>query len=126
MAALAADPPPDGTPEAATPVPDAAVIEAVNQAVSAAIDEKMSYTMFFWGRTIRIEDTTPSGDGQWAASSLVPYNPKNDQIPEGEPALIISQKVDGEWQVWMPNDPDWLEMVMSTPDDLLSPELKQA
>ena len=126
-AARAADPPPGDVPEAATPEPEpeTEVIRAIDEAINGVIDEREAYTMFFWRRTIRIEDTTLSGDRQWATASLVPYNDLNDQIPEGEPALVISQLVAGEWQVWMPNDPGYLDAIASTPDDLLPPEIKQ-
>lgn len=127
IAAIAASPEP-GNPEKATPPPPPEKTEAtieVEEAIVAAMDAARKETIYFWDDSITIAGTNISGDQQWAASILVPYNRETDTSPEKEPALVITIKVDDEWQVLFPNDPLWLEAIENAPDDLLSPKHKE-
>ncbi len=126
MAVNAAEAWPDN-PASATPSPDekTAVIIEVDEAIYDAIDAARRDTIYFWDDAISVVGTNLSGDQQWAASILVPINRETDTSPEKEPALVISIKIEEEWQVLFPNDPRWLEAIKNTPDDLLSPAHKE-
>lgn len=126
VAANAATPEP-GFPEKETPPPTEkteAVIEVEN-AVYSAMDAARKDTIFFWDVSITVVGTNLSGDQQWAASILVPVNQETGTSPEKEPALVITIKVEDEWQVLFPNDPRWIEAIENAPDDLLSDKHKE-
>jgi len=126
MIANAASPGPD-SPVVVTPSPsdEAQEIARVEDAIYQKIEVDRQNTIFFWNSTISVQKTGISDDGQWAASIMVPMNPRTEQIPETEPALAITTQVDGEWVPIFPNDPGYTEAIENAPEDLLSPEHKE-
>ena len=126
MVANAASPGPDN-PIKETPPPsdEAEEISAVEDAVYGKIEADRQNSVFFWNQTISVENTEISYDGQWAASIMVPINPRTEETPETEPVLAITIQVDGEWVPLFPNDPGYLEAIENAPDDLISTEHKE-
>jgi murein DD-endopeptidase MepM/ murein hydrolase activator NlpD len=64
-------------------------------------------------------------DGQFASAWLVPENPQTGEPIPAEPGLALAQRVDGEWQVYLPLDKGWLELLKEIPDDIM-PEGERA
>ena len=126
MVANAAQPGPD-LPVTETPSPsdEEQEILRVEDAIYQKIEVDRQNTIFFWNSTISVQKTGISEDGQWAASIMVPINPRTEQIPETEPALAITIQVNGDWVPLFPNDPGYTQAIANAPDDLLSPEHKE-
>ena len=115
------------SPEKETPPPSEEItaIFEIEDAIYSAMEDARRDTIFFWDDSITVVGTSISDDQQWGASILMPYNRETDTTPEKEPALVITIKVDDDWQVLFPNDPLWLGAIENAPDDLLSPAHKE-
>ncbi|OGO36567.1 MAG: hypothetical protein A2W35_02150 [Chloroflexi bacterium RBG_16_57_11] len=100
--------------------------QAIEQAILQAIEkEKESLPAFFLYDT-RIDDITISKDGNWATAWLIPIDPDTGNVVPTEPGLVIVQRVDDGWKVYLPNDPDWSQALLSAPEDLVPTEKKSA
>jgi len=55
---------------------------------------------------------------------LTPIDPDNGQIVPTEPGLVILQRIEDEWKVYLPSDSQWLEASQSIPSELLNDEEK--
>jgi murein DD-endopeptidase MepM/ murein hydrolase activator NlpD len=100
----------------------AAVEQAILKAIAA---EKASQPMLVFYDT-RIDEITLSKDGNWATAWLTPLDPETGQVVPTEPGLVIAQRTDAGWQVYLPNDPSWSQALLSAPADLIPSEKKSA
>ena len=48
------------------------------------------------------------------------------QAPVTEPGLVIVQRTDQGWRVYLPDDPEWFNALASAPDDLVPAEKQTA
>jgi len=99
---------------------------AIEQAILQAIEkEKAGQPVRFFYET-RVDDITISKDGDWATAWLTPIDPETGQVVPTEPGLVIVQRTDEGWQVYLPSDPNWSQALLSAPEDLVPTEKKSA
>jgi hypothetical protein len=51
-------------------------------------------------------------------------DPETGEVLPTEPGLAITRLVGNEWQTTLPSDPEWLDLLKSAPQDLLTDEYK--
>jgi murein DD-endopeptidase MepM/ murein hydrolase activator NlpD len=67
-----------------------------------------------------------SEDGYWGYAWLILSDPESGEPLPIEPGLVIAQKINSEWQVYLPSHQQWPIKVQSAPADLLPDSLKSA
>jgi murein DD-endopeptidase MepM/ murein hydrolase activator NlpD len=100
--------------------------QAIEQAILQAIEKEKESLPAFTLYETRIDDITISQDGNWATAWLTPIDPDTGNVVPTEPGMVIVQRVEDGWKVYLPNDPDWSQALMSAPEDLVSTEKKSA
>ena len=100
--------------------------QAIEQAILQAIQKEKESLPAFSLYDTQIEDITISMDGNWATAWLTPIDPDTGYVVPTEPGLAIVQRVDDGWKVFLPNDPNWSQALMSAPEDLVPTEKKSA
>ena len=75
---------------------------------------------------IQVTHLDISADGLWGVGWLAPVDPESGQPVGIEPAVVVTNRARGTWQVWNPATDGWIEMVQAVPDDILSVEHKTA
>lgn len=105
----------------ATPAPAARGLETAVQAAMHAGRESLLPLQLFEHLLI---DTAVSADGAWGLTFLAPLDPHSGEVIPSEPGVVLAHKVDGIWQVYLPNHPDWGAVLAALPEELVSAEAK--
>jgi murein DD-endopeptidase MepM/ murein hydrolase activator NlpD len=113
---VAAPPQPPSTPQ----VP----MSQVEQAIQAKIATEQELVSAYLLYDTRIEAPLYSEDGSWAIAQLIPVDRQTGYVVPAEPGLALSRNFDGDWQVYLPNDPQWAQTLTEIPDSLVSPDDK--
>jgi murein DD-endopeptidase MepM/ murein hydrolase activator NlpD len=107
------------------PVPGAEdEIDDVRGAIEEAVVRQREDILGFLVFDVRIIDIQISDDGQWGIAFLEMVDPDTNETLPAEPGLAIAVLEDGEWQVSLPADPNWAELIVAVPEDLLPPDEK--
>ncbi len=93
----------------------AALEEALDKAVEQNTDAALPYVVF----DVVIDRLVISEDGQWAVLWVAAYDRENDEPFGMEPGLGIAHLENGEWRVFLPSDPEYLNALNQVPDELL-------
>ncbi len=112
-APLRADPPPEDAQDVET---------AIRAAIRAERDEAAALSLF----ETEVAEVRLSDDALWATALLLPLDPNSGDTLPCEPGLALSRWDGSAWQVILPSNPLWLEMLLQTPDSLLNAEIKAA
>src|SRR5574341_1402286 len=113
---LAAPPPPPVTPRA----PASQVEQAIQAEITSQQDLVLAYLLY----DPRVEAPLYSEDGSWAVAQLIPIDRQTGYVVPAEPGLALAQNDGGIWQVYLPNDPQWAQVLSEAPDSLVSPDDK--
>lgn len=113
------------SPLSSTPIenPDAAdqsLIEAIWLAIQKHREGVPALLLF----DVQIDHINYANDTKWATAWITPLDPETRQLIPTEPGLVIARQVSGEWQVTLPFDPQWVDLVNEVPDDLISQDEK--
>jgi hypothetical protein len=113
---------------AAPPPPTKSPIEEeivkIEQAILDAVQGEREYVLGFLVYDVQVADVQISEDGTWGIAYLEMIDPKTGEVLPTEPGLAITRRVGTDWQVTLPADPEWLELIKSAPEDLLTEEFK--
>jgi hypothetical protein len=113
---------------AAPPPPTKSPIEEeivkIEQAILDAVQGEREYVLGFLVYDVQVADVQISEDGTWGIAYLEMIDPKTGEVLPTEPGLAITRRVGTDWQVTLPADPEWLELMKSAPEDLLTEEFK--
>ncbi|GAB4496615.1 MAG: hypothetical protein OHK0052_06830 [Anaerolineales bacterium] len=117
-AARAANPPP--TPAAEVEFqqtdPAADLRAAFEQAIARerALETAALYLLY----QVQVDDLQQSADRQWATADLVLKSPEGEILP-AEAGLALARYTGKGWQVTMPTDSNWLDLLKAMPEDVL-------
>ena len=98
--------------------------DKIEQAVFDKVQGEREYVLGFLVNDIQISDVQISEDGTWGIAYLEMVDPDTGEVLPTEPGLVITRRVGPNWQVTLPSDPEWLELMKSAPQDLLPDEYK--
>lgn len=98
--------------------------DQVEEAILDAIAIKSSYIQGGMVNNLQVTDIALSNDQLWATAWVAYYDPQIEAMLPTEPALAVMHKVNNEWQVFLPSDQGWEDLIYSIPNDLLSKEQK--
>jgi hypothetical protein len=62
----------------------------------------------------QVEEPVYSEDGSWAIAQLVPVDRQTGYVIPTEPGLALVRYLEGNWLVYLPNDPQWAQALRST------------
>ena len=101
-----------------------AVEDQIKEAILNAIYSSKSYQQGGLARLAQVSEIQVSNDQQWGTAWIVYYDSQIDAIIPTEPGLTITHLQENEWQVYLPSDSAWKNLIVQIPDDLLSQESK--
>jgi hypothetical protein len=111
--------------ETIAPAQDNQVIEDhIKDAILDAIYSSKQYEPGEVSNLLQVSDIRVSKDQQWGTAWIIYYDPQIDAIIPTEPALTLTHYQSGEWNVYLPSDSAWKNVITSLPDDLLSQDSK--
>lgn len=108
-----------------TATPDAAALAAVEQSIEQVIFDERENVLAFVAAKTNIENIRISRDGQYAIGWLIPIDPETNIPAAIEPGLVLLQKDETDWRVWLPTTPGWREMLATIPNEILSERHKE-
>lgn len=98
---------------------DAETQEEVKTAILTAIVTRR----YGWGSEdldLQVENVEISLDGTWAKAWLVYYDPTLRIVIPTEPGVAVAHLEKGEWRVFLPTEPEWIDVIDDVPDGLIS------
>ena len=98
--------------------------ERIEEAVIKAIDDRREYVLGYLVNDIQISNVQVSQDETMGVIFLEMVDPETGEVLPSEPGLAFAIKTGGEWQIILPSDPGWIELVKSAPQELLTDEYK--
>jgi murein DD-endopeptidase MepM/ murein hydrolase activator NlpD len=113
------------SPPTPTPGPDGGEVDRVEAAVLAAVQGQQERILGFLVNDVQIESTQLSADQAFAASLLVMVDPESGAVLPAEPGLALAQRAGETWQVTLPADPGWEDLVRNAPTEVLGDEQKE-
>jgi hypothetical protein len=113
----AAPPPP-------TPSSDDGAKEAIEQAVLNSIDGQREYVLGYLINDVQVADVQLSQDGSWGVVYLEMIDPQTGEVLPSEPGLAFARWTGSDWEITLPTDPGWIDLVMTAPETLLTEEYK--
>ena len=96
------------------------ISDQIKQAILEAIASNNRYIQGGMVTNLQVTDVKTSRDQLWATAWVVYYDSTIEALIPSEPALAVTHFVDDHWQVYLPSDFGWQNMVYSLPDDLLT------
>ena len=100
------------------------ITDQVEKAILEEIANNNEYIQNGMVANLQVTQVEISSDQTWATAWVEYYDPQTETILPTEPALVVTQYVDNNWQVFFPSDPGWQDSIYALPDDLLSQEEK--
>ena len=113
---VAAPPQPPSTPQAP--------VSQVEQAIQAEIVTQQDLVLPYLLYDTQVVPPLYSDDGSWAIAQLIPVDRQTGYVVPAEPGLALAQNIGGDWQVYLPSDPQWAQALKESPDSLVSPDDK--
>ena len=98
--------------------------QRIKQALTQAIDSQREYVIAYLINDVQITSVDLSDDETSGVIYLELVDPETGEVLPTEPGLAFAVKSGSEWQIILPSDPGWLELVQSAPEELLSAEYK--
>lgn len=109
------------TPPSAAPEDD---VEAIEEAVLVAVEKQREFVLSFLVYDVEIVEVLVSKDGTRGIAYLELVDPDTGQSLPVELGLAIAVKTNTIWDVTLPADPGWLQLLESTPEEILPAERK--
>ncbi len=113
----AAPPPP-------TPSSDEGEKEAIEQAVLNSIDGQREFVLGYLVNDVRVSEVQLSQDGSWGVVYLEMIDPDTGEVLPTEPGLAFARWTGSDWEITLPTDPGWIDLVRLAPQNLLTDEYK--
>jgi hypothetical protein len=113
----------DDPPPPSDPATELAILES---AIIGSLGAERDSLLAVVSPDIQVTNLDISADGMWGVGWLAPVDPESGQPVGIEPAVVVTNRERGTWQVWHPASDGWIEMVQSVPDEILSLEHKTA
>jgi murein DD-endopeptidase MepM/ murein hydrolase activator NlpD len=97
-----------------------ALQEAFETEVLHQVEGHKEYGLGYLVYETGLDQVRVTRDGSWASAWLVLEDPQTGEPIPAEPGLALAQRVDGEWQVYLPLDMGWLELLKEFPEEVMS------
>ena len=94
--------------------------DKIEQAILEAVQGEREYVLGFLVHDVQVADVQISEDGTWGIAYLEMVDPQTGEVLPTEPGLAITRRVGADWQVILPADPEWLELMKSALYGLIS------
>lgn len=114
----------NAAPPGPTPPPEEMDKEIIEQAVLAAVDDQREYVMGYLVNDIQVAEIELSQDGSVGIVQLEMVDSVSGELLPSEPGLAFAKWDGSEWKITLPADSDWIDLVESAPENLLSDESK--
>ncbi len=111
-------------PPSPTPPANEKDVEVIKNAVEEAIDKEREFVLGYLVNDVQISDVQISQDGTWGVIYLEMIDPQTGELLPSEPGLAFARWTGTEWEITLPSDPGWIELVNAAPQDLLTDEYK--
>ena len=98
--------------------------ERIEEAVIKTIDAQREYVLGYLVNDVQISNVQVSQDENLGVIFLEMVDPDTGEVLPTEPGLAFAIRSGNEWQVILPSDPGWIELVRSAPQELLTDEYK--
>ncbi|GAH34008.1 unnamed protein product, partial [marine sediment metagenome] len=98
--------------------------ERIEEAAIKAINEHREFVLGYLVNDIQISDVQLSEDETTGVIFLEMVDPETGELLPSEPGLAFAIRTGDEWQVILPSDPGWIDLVQSAPQELLTDEYK--
>jgi hypothetical protein len=111
--------PPDPTP----PVNEQ-IKELIENAVIKAIEGEREFVLGYLVNDVQISDVQISQDEDWGIVYLEMVDPQTGELLPSEPGLAFAKWTGAAWEITLPSDPGWIELVRDAPPELLTDDNK--
>ena len=111
-------------PAPPTPSGNEAEKERIEEALVKAIGDQREYVLGYLVNDVQIASVQVSQDESWGVIFLEMIDPVTGELLPSEPGLAFALRSGSEWQIILPSDPGWIELVQSAPQELLTDEYK--
>lgn len=110
-----------------TPPPDDQnEILAVESKFRQALEQNKEFILPLLLHETRIDGTQISSNGGYAFAWLTPLDSQTGDVIPAEPGLALAKKVaTDDWQVFLQTDPLWIDVLSTTPEDLITDSTRQ-
>ena len=112
-------------PPIPTPTPESETSAQIRQAIEAAVTAQQEFILAYLVNEVQIQQVDVSEDGEWGIGWISIVDSQTGETIPAEPGLAIARNTPSGWEVILPADDQWLELLIVLPDDVLDPELKQ-
>jgi hypothetical protein len=111
-------------PPSPTPPANDKEVEMIERAVWDAIERHREFVLGFLVNDVQITDVQISQDGNWGVVYLQMVDPQTGELLPSEPGLAFARWNGSDWEITLPSDPGWIDLVNSAPQELLTDENK--
>ena len=115
--AYSAPPPPETSSDTRTQIELAILEEAIN-----IRNKKVSVPLY----DIEVDNLVLSEEKPWASAWLIFSHPETGEIIPTEPITALAKWNGDDWDVYLPQDPEWKSVLIESPDDLMSDSTRAA
>jgi hypothetical protein len=99
---------------------DATVHKAIYDAAIKIRDERYPIPLY----DIDVDNLVISDDGKWASAWIIMLHLQTAEVIASEPGYAIAQWDGSTWQVSFPTDSRWESIIVSTPPEVVSDDIK--
>ena len=114
------------TPPAKLPEPGLPEIARIEAAIQAQIGAEKDAVPSFMLFETQVDRILLDESGDWATAEIAPIDPQSGLPVPLEPGLVIAQRSGSDWIIYLPTHPDWTEMLLQVPEELLPGDARSA
>jgi murein DD-endopeptidase MepM/ murein hydrolase activator NlpD len=107
------------------PTPESEASTQVRLAILNAINKQQEFVLAFLVNDVQVQQVDLSESGDWAIGWLTMADAQTGDPVPSEPGLAIARRRPSGWDVFLPTDPLWLDLLIALPEDLIDTQLKQ-
>ncbi len=114
----------DAAPPSPTPPANEKQVEMIENGVKDAVDVEQEFVLGYLVNDVQVSEIQISQDETWGVIFLELVDPQTGELLPSEPGLAFARWNGTEWEITLPSDPRWIELLNSAPQELLSAEYK--
>ncbi|UCD43383.1 MAG: peptidoglycan DD-metalloendopeptidase family protein [Chloroflexota bacterium] len=111
-------------PPQPTPPVNEEQVKLIKNAVKVAIDGEREFVLGYLVNDVQVSNVQISQDETWGVIYLEMVDPQTGELLPSEPGLAFARWTGTEWEITLPSDPGWIDLVKSAPQELLTDEYK--
>ena len=98
--------------------------DRIKEAVLQAIDGQREFVLGYLVNDVQVSSVALSDDESTGVIYLELVDPESGEILPTEPGLAFAVQTGADWEIILPTDPGWIDLVESAPQELLTDEKK--